>query len=148
MRAAPLGQATQRSVLEACGLTVLEQTAQILDRPHRRSHTIWHIPKRLHRDKTAETVGGQGFQDVAEFHFALSRLARAGLDTNEQALQRHARPRALGDVRLVRNVEADIIQIDEANLLGSPGEWEWASSSLSLLLDVVKTVRAVHLSDV
>ena len=56
---------------------------------------------------------------------------------------------ALGEVlaEQVKNVEADIIQLDEANLPGAPDEWEWASSSLSLLLDAVKTVRAVHLSD-
>ena len=56
---------------------------------------------------------------------------------------------ALGEVLAepVKNVEADIIQLDEANLPGALDEWEWASSSLSLLIDAVKTVQAVHLSD-
>jgi 5-methyltetrahydropteroyltriglutamate--homocysteine methyltransferase len=45
----------------------------------------------------------------------------------------------------VRHVDADIIQLDEANLPGAPDEWEWAASSLNRVLDEVKTVAAVHL---
>ena len=54
---------------------------------------------------------------------------------------------ALGEVlaEQVKNVEADIIQLDEANLPGAPDEWEWAASSLNLVLDAVKTIPAVHL---
>ena len=54
---------------------------------------------------------------------------------------------ALADVlaEQVRHVEADIIQLDEANLPGSPDEWEWAASSLNRVLDEVKSVAAVHL---
>lgn len=54
---------------------------------------------------------------------------------------------ALADVlaEQVRHVEADIIQLDEANLPGSPDEWEWAASSLNRVLDQVKSVAAVHL---
>lgn len=45
----------------------------------------------------------------------------------------------------VRHIEADIIQLDEANLPGAPDEWEWAASSLNRVLDAVQTVPAVHL---
>ena len=45
----------------------------------------------------------------------------------------------------MKNVEADIIQLDEANLPGAPDEWEWAASSHNLVLDAVKTIPAVHL---
>ena len=54
---------------------------------------------------------------------------------------------AIADVlaEQVRHVDADIIQLDEANLPGAPDEWEWAASSLNRVLDAVKTVPAVHL---
>ena len=41
---------------------------------------------------------------------------------------------ALGEVlaEQVKNVEADIIQLDEANLPGAPDEWEWAASNTSI----------------
>ena len=54
---------------------------------------------------------------------------------------------AIADVlaEQVKHIEADIIQIDEANLPGAPDEWEWAASSLNRVLDAVQTVSAVHL---
>ena len=54
---------------------------------------------------------------------------------------------AIADVlaEQVKHIEADIIQIDEANLPGAPDEWEWAASSLNRVLDAVQTVPAVHL---
>lgn len=45
----------------------------------------------------------------------------------------------------VRHVEADVIQVDEANLPGSPDEWEWAAEAINLVLDAVRTTPAVHL---
>jgi 5-methyltetrahydropteroyltriglutamate--homocysteine methyltransferase len=41
--------------------------------------------------------------------------------------------------------DADVIQVDEANLPGHPDEWEWALSSINTVLDAVKTRAAVHL---
>jgi len=54
---------------------------------------------------------------------------------------------AIADVlaEQVRHVEADVIQLDEANLPGHPDEWEWAASGLNRVLDAVTTVPAVHL---
>ncbi len=54
---------------------------------------------------------------------------------------------AIADVlaEQVQHVEADIIQLDEANLPGYPEEWEWAASALNRVLDAVKTIPAVHL---
>ena len=54
---------------------------------------------------------------------------------------------ALADVlaEQVRHLDADVVQLDEANLPGSPDEWEWAASALNRVLDAVKTVPAVHL---
>jgi 5-methyltetrahydropteroyltriglutamate--homocysteine methyltransferase len=45
----------------------------------------------------------------------------------------------------VSNIDADIVQVDEANLPGSPEEWQWAAESINVVLDAVKTTAAVHL---
>ncbi len=54
---------------------------------------------------------------------------------------------AIADVlaEQVKYLEADVIQLDEANLPGHSEEWEWAASSLNRVLDAVKTTPAVHL---
>ena len=45
----------------------------------------------------------------------------------------------------VRYLDADVVQVDEANLPGSPDEWSWAAGAINCVLDAVKTVPAVHL---
>ena len=45
----------------------------------------------------------------------------------------------------VRHVDADVVQIDEANLPGHPDEWKWAASAINQVLDAVKGKPAVHL---
>lgn len=45
----------------------------------------------------------------------------------------------------VRHLDADVVQLDEANLPGSPDEWKWAAASINRVLDAVKSVPAVHL---
>src|SRR6185503_280980 len=45
----------------------------------------------------------------------------------------------------VRHLDADVVQIDEANIPGSPDEWEWAAAAINRVLDAVKGVPAVHL---
>ncbi len=57
---------------------------------------------------------------------------------------------ALADVlaEQVRHVDADIVQVDEANLPGHPEEWEWAASSINRVLDAAReagATPAVHL---
>ena len=54
---------------------------------------------------------------------------------------------ALADVlaEQVRHLDADVVQIDEANLPGHPEEWEWAASAINRVLDAVPTTPAVHL---
>jgi 5-methyltetrahydropteroyltriglutamate--homocysteine methyltransferase len=56
---------------------------------------------------------------------------------------------AIADVlaEQVANVDADVIQIDEANLPGSPDEWPWAAAAVNRVLDAVpKSAKgAVHL---
>jgi 5-methyltetrahydropteroyltriglutamate--homocysteine methyltransferase len=45
----------------------------------------------------------------------------------------------------IRHLDADVVQIDEANLPGSPDEWEWAAEAINRMLTAVKTTPAVHL---
>jgi len=54
---------------------------------------------------------------------------------------------AIGDVlaEQVRHIDADVVQVDEANLPGSPDEWEWAAEAINRVLDAVKGTPAVHL---
>ena len=41
--------------------------------------------------------------------------------------------------------DADVVQIDEANLPGHPEEWEWAAEAANIVLSAVKTTPAIHL---
>jgi 5-methyltetrahydropteroyltriglutamate--homocysteine methyltransferase len=56
---------------------------------------------------------------------------------------------ALADVLAaqVRHLDADVVQVDEANLPGHPGEWKWAAEAMNRVLKAVpKTAKAaVHL---
>jgi len=45
----------------------------------------------------------------------------------------------------ITEIDAAVVQIDEANLPGSPEEWEWAASAINVMLDAVPKVPAVHL---
>ncbi len=54
---------------------------------------------------------------------------------------------AIADVlaEQVKYINAAVIQVDEANLPGSPEEWEWAAAAMNRVLDAVPTTPAVHL---
>ena len=43
------------------------------------------------------------------------------------------------------HLEAEVVQVDEANIPGHPEETAWAAECLNLVLDAVKTTPAVHL---
>jgi 5-methyltetrahydropteroyltriglutamate--homocysteine methyltransferase len=45
----------------------------------------------------------------------------------------------------VKHLDADVVQVDEANLPGAPDEWEWAAAAINRVLDAVTTTPAVHL---
>lgn len=45
----------------------------------------------------------------------------------------------------VKKIDTDVVLVDEANLPGSPEEWEWAASAIDVMLDAVPKTRAVHL---
>jgi 5-methyltetrahydropteroyltriglutamate--homocysteine methyltransferase len=54
---------------------------------------------------------------------------------------------AIADVlaEQVRHLDADVVQLDEANLPGAPDEWEWAAAAINRVLDAVDGTPAVHL---
>jgi 5-methyltetrahydropteroyltriglutamate--homocysteine methyltransferase len=45
----------------------------------------------------------------------------------------------------VAHCDADVIQIDEANLPGHPDEWQWAAEAANVVLSAVRTTPAIHL---
>ncbi len=72
-------------------------------------------------------------------------LAKTVLDRHYQ--DRTALAMAFAEVlaRQIEHCDADVIQIDEANLPGHPDEWRWAAEAVNQILDAVKSVAAVHL---
>ena len=45
----------------------------------------------------------------------------------------------------VARLDAEVVQVDEANLPGSPGEWRWAAEAVNRVLDAAPGGAAVHL---
>ncbi len=72
-------------------------------------------------------------------------LSKTLLDAHYRDLP--ALAHALADVMAeqVREIDAEIVQFDEANITGSPDEAEWAASALNGLLDAVPGAPAVHM---
>jgi len=72
-------------------------------------------------------------------------LAKTLLDLHYKNLPDLAMAIADALAEQVRHLDADVVQIDEANLPGSPDEWSWAAAAMNRVLDAVKTTPAVHL---
>ena len=82
------------------------------------------------------------------FKFTLTgphMLAKTVVDSHYKNLPDLAMAIAAALAQQVRHITADVVQIDEANLPGSPEEWRWAAAAINVVLDEVKTVPAVHL---
>ncbi len=82
------------------------------------------------------------------FKFTLTgphMLAKTLLDRHYKKLPDLAMAIANALAEQIRHLDADVVQIDEANLPGSPDEWEWAAEAVNLMLAAVKTTPAVHL---
>jgi len=54
---------------------------------------------------------------------------------------------AIADVlaEQVKHIDAPVIQVDEANLPGSPEEWKWAAEAMNRVLKAIPTIPSVHL---
>lgn len=72
-------------------------------------------------------------------------LAKTLLDKHYKKLPDLAMAIAAALAEQVRHLDADVVQIDEANLPGNPQEWPWAAAAINVVLDAVQTVPAVHL---
>jgi 5-methyltetrahydropteroyltriglutamate--homocysteine methyltransferase len=82
------------------------------------------------------------------FKFTLTgphMLAKTLLDRHYKNLPDLAMALAEALAEQVRHLDADVVQIDEANLPGSSDEWQWAAAAINRVLEAVKTVPAVHL---
>jgi 5-methyltetrahydropteroyltriglutamate--homocysteine methyltransferase len=82
------------------------------------------------------------------FKFTLTgphMLAKTLVDRHYRSVPDLAHAIADALAEQVRHVDADVVQIDEANLPGAPDEWDWAASAINRVLDAVKTRAAVHL---
>lgn len=103
---------------------------------------------------------GPGMLNLVDDYRRVRRLTKAPLKFTitgphmlaKTLLDRHygnlpALAHALAEVvaEQVREIDAEVVQFDEANLPGSPEEAEWAADALNILLDAVPTTPAVHL---
>ena len=82
------------------------------------------------------------------FKFTLTgphMLAKTLLDRHYKNLPDLAMAIADALAEQVKHIDAEVIQIDEANLPGAPDEWEWAAASINRVLAAVKTTPSVHL---
>lgn len=72
-------------------------------------------------------------------------LAKMLLDTHYS--DKAALAMAIADVlaEQVKYLDAEVVQVDEANLPGHPEEWEWAAEAINRVLSAVPTTPAVHL---
>jgi 5-methyltetrahydropteroyltriglutamate--homocysteine methyltransferase len=54
---------------------------------------------------------------------------------------------AIADVlaEQVKHLDAEVVQLDEANLPGHADEWKWAAAAINKVLKKIKTKAAVHL---
>jgi len=72
-------------------------------------------------------------------------LAKTLLDNHYKSLPDLAMAIADALAEQIRHIDADVVQIDEANLPGNPDEAEWAAAALNRVADSVKNLAAVHL---
>jgi 5-methyltetrahydropteroyltriglutamate--homocysteine methyltransferase len=72
-------------------------------------------------------------------------LAKMTIDQHYRDLPKLTQAIAAVLAEQVAHCDADVIQVDEANLPGSPEEWPWAAEAMNTVLDAVHGVAAVHL---
>jgi len=72
-------------------------------------------------------------------------LAKTLIDRHYGSVDKVADALAVVLAEQVRHCDADVIQVDEANLPGHPDEAEWAARAINRVLDAVKGKAAVHL---
>ncbi len=103
---------------------------------------------------------GEGLLDLVSAYKGVRRLTESPLKftvtgphmLTKTLLDRHygsqaALANAIGSIlaEQVKEIGADVIQLDEANLPGHPEEAEWAADAINIVLDAVPNTPAVHL---
>jgi len=84
------------------------------------------------------------------FKFTLTgphMLAKTLHDRHYRSAERLAHALAGVLAEQVKRLDADVVQVDEANLPGHPDEWKWAAAAVNKVLEAVprKSKAAVHL---
>ncbi len=72
-------------------------------------------------------------------------LSKTLLDNHYKDLPSLAQALAIVFAKQIAEIDAEVVQIDEANLPGSPDEWQWAARAINVMLDAVPNTPAVHL---
>jgi 5-methyltetrahydropteroyltriglutamate--homocysteine methyltransferase len=72
-------------------------------------------------------------------------LSKTLLDNHYKDLPSLSHALAVVLAKQIQKIDAAVVQIDEANLPGSPEEWEWAASAINVMLDAVPNTPGVHL---
>jgi len=121
------------------------------------------MPKLAYRAEAAGLVVGQIEEGtlnlVRDFEFTrpLTRLPLKFTCTGPHMLSKvlmdkhYASPRGvcLGIARVLKQqlemIDADVIQLDEANISGHPEDIEWALPAINMVLEGIKGERAVHI---
>ena len=115
---------------------------------------------RKHPAASVDGPIGEGRLDLVSAYRRVRKLTKAPLKftitgphmLTKTLLDRHYGDQgllanAIGEViaKQVKEIDADIVQLDEANLPGRPDEAGWAAEAINLVLDAVPNTPAVHL---
>ncbi|OGG46320.1 MAG: methionine synthase [Candidatus Handelsmanbacteria bacterium RIFCSPLOWO2_12_FULL_64_10] len=102
---------------------------------------------------------GEGMLNLPRAYALVRPLTRARLKftvTGPHMLSKVLMDRHYGDrarladaiaevlARQVAEIDADVVQVDEANIPGHPEEADWAAAAINRVLDAVKGEKAVH----
>ncbi len=85
---------------------------------------------------------------ASPFKFTLTgphMLSKTLLDNHYGSREELCRALAVVLAQQVKDIEADVVQIDEANITGHPEEAEWAAECINMVLAEVTTIPAMHL---
>jgi 5-methyltetrahydropteroyltriglutamate--homocysteine methyltransferase len=126
----------------------------------RQSESLAHLGFRRRPAGVVTEEVGEGTLDLVDDYRAVRRLTKSPLKftvTSPYMLGRMLLDRRYGDLselvlalagvlsRQVAEIDAAVVQVDEANLPGRPEDSELAAEAVNMVLDAVKQRPAVHL---
>ncbi len=89
-----------------------------------------------------------GSLTASPFKFTLTgphMLCKTLLDNHYGSREKLCRALAAILAEQVKDIQADVVQLDEANITGHPEEAEWAAECINMVLAEVQTIPAMHL---